>query len=369
MKTLWLVVSGNHEGKLWDFNLALVVVAVVICVFMLLFNVYLLVNYQHPDDKNQAYFPKFIVVFCLSNTVISILMLLADVANQQAYRHFIYTGFSNFMLPIKTLWLLVCTTGVVLVFFFVSFAMFYYEGDQDMYFPPCLTSISASSSNFVAQKMAHTHFFLHWIFGKRLLSALLWVGISVVVCGLALGILYKPSIPRPPIPSLSMPPAPAIILLTTFFPTSAQVPLEHVDLSALADRLYELLAPKLISLLETTLAPLLTYVKELSSKLSSFTPSQAITSFGCLDSVLPESRQGEMPSEVVVVPESAPAFAMDSRACSLYDSANTIAKKRKARSKAMMSVPPAQAKDSNDIPYYILHDCPISEPWMQYSKN
>ncbi|KAK8914617.1 hypothetical protein KSP39_PZI023461 [Platanthera zijinensis] len=246
-----------------------------------------------------------------------------------------------------------------------------------------------------------------------------------------------PSFPlsEPSIPSFSMPPAPAIVLPTTFSPTSAQAPLEHVDLSALADRLYELLAPKLTSLLETTLAPLLTHVKELSSELSSFSLSQAITSSGCLDSVLPESRQGEMPSEVVVVPESAPAFAMDLQSLlsvfdtvylrslpvphtedlskaivpisvcdpsqieaylklqekyiksidDLYDnpqssesdqfqtdsddSANAIAKKRKARSKAMMSVPPAQAKDSNDIPYYILHDCPISEPWMQYSKN
>ncbi|KAK8952132.1 hypothetical protein KSP39_PZI003057 [Platanthera zijinensis] len=51
------------------------------------------------------------------------------------------------------------------------------------------------------------------------------------------------------------------------------------------------------------------------------------------------------------------------------DSAGTIAKKRKARSKAMMRFPPAKVKDVNDIPYYILHDCQITEPWMQYSKN
>ncbi|KAK8958321.1 LIMR family protein [Platanthera guangdongensis] len=143
-----------------DFNLALVVVAVVVCVLVLLFNVYLLVNYQHPDDKNQAYFPKLVVVLGLSIAVISILMLPADVANRQACRHSIYNGSCNLTLPMKTLWLVVYITDAVFVFFFVPFAMFYYEGDQDK-------SV-----------------------GKRLLSALLWVGVSVVACGLALGILY-----------------------------------------------------------------------------------------------------------------------------------------------------------------------------------
>ncbi|PKU77060.1 LIMR family protein At5g01460 [Dendrobium catenatum] len=143
-----------------DFNLALVIVAVVVCVLVLLFNVYLLVNYQHPDDKNQAYFPKLVVVIGLSIAVISILMLPGDVANRQACRHAIYNGACNLTLPMKTLWLVVYITDAVLVFFFIPFAMFYYEGDMDK-------SV-----------------------GKRLLSAMLWVAVSVVVCALALGILY-----------------------------------------------------------------------------------------------------------------------------------------------------------------------------------
>ncbi|KAK8946581.1 hypothetical protein KSP39_PZI007275 [Platanthera zijinensis] len=51
------------------------------------------------------------------------------------------------------------------------------------------------------------------------------------------------------------------------------------------------------------------------------------------------------------------------------DSSITIARKRKARSKALKRVPPKRVKDDNDIPYYFLHDCPITEPWMQFSKN
>ncbi|KAG4922121.1 hypothetical protein JHK86_050934 [Glycine max] len=116
-----------------DFNLALVIVAVVVCVIVFLVNVYLLVNYQHPDDANQAYFPKFVVVLGLSVAAISILMLPADVANRQACRHAIYNGACSLTLPMKDLWLAVYILDAVLVFFVIPFAMFFYEGDQDKY--------------------------------------------------------------------------------------------------------------------------------------------------------------------------------------------------------------------------------------------
>ncbi|MED6167978.1 hypothetical protein PIB30_007645 [Stylosanthes scabra] len=143
-----------------DFNLALLIVAIVVCVIVFLVNVYLLVNYQHPDDKNQAYFPKFVVVLGLSVAAISILMLPADVANRQACRHAIYNGACNLTLPMKTLWLVVYILDAVLVFFVIPFAMFYYEGDQDK-------SV-----------------------GKRIRSALLWMVTTAIVCALILGILY-----------------------------------------------------------------------------------------------------------------------------------------------------------------------------------
>ncbi|XP_042481970.1 LIMR family protein At5g01460 [Macadamia integrifolia] len=143
-----------------DFNLALVIVAIVVCVLVFIFNVYLLVNYQHPDDANQAYFPKFVVVLGLSIAAISILMLPADVANRAACQHAIYNGACNLTLPMKTLWIIVYIVDAALVFFIIPFAMFYYEGDQDK-------SI-----------------------GKRIKSAVLWVGATAFVCALVLGILY-----------------------------------------------------------------------------------------------------------------------------------------------------------------------------------
>lgn len=143
-----------------DFNLALVIVAIVVCILVFLFNIYLLINYQHPDDANQAYFPKFVVVFGLSIAAISILMLPADVANRQACQHAIYNGACNLTLPMKQLWLAIYIVDAVLVFFVIPFAMFYYEGDQDK------------------------------TIGKRIKSAMCWVVTTAIVCALLLGILY-----------------------------------------------------------------------------------------------------------------------------------------------------------------------------------
>ncbi|XP_066358514.1 LIMR family protein Os06g0128200-like [Miscanthus floridulus] len=114
-----------------DFNVALVIVAAVVSVLVLLVSVYLLVNYQHPDDANQAYFPKLVVVLGLTVAVLSILMLPADVANRQACRKAVHNGACNLTLPMKTLWLVVYIVDAVFVFLVIPFAMFYYEGNQD----------------------------------------------------------------------------------------------------------------------------------------------------------------------------------------------------------------------------------------------
>ncbi|KAL4189097.1 hypothetical protein AMTRI_Chr08g205280 [Amborella trichopoda] len=143
-----------------DFNLALVIVAAVVCVLVFIFNVYLLINYQHPDDVNQAYFPKFIVVWGLSVAGISILMLPTDVANRHACKTSIYHRACNLTIPMKDLWLTIYVVDVILEFFVIPFAMFYYEGDQD--------------------KVERG-----W---KQVMSALMWVVVTAIVCGLVLGI-------------------------------------------------------------------------------------------------------------------------------------------------------------------------------------
>ncbi|KAH9615738.1 hypothetical protein KSS87_007502 [Heliosperma pusillum] len=103
---------------------------------------------------------EFVVVLGLSVSVISILMLPADVANRQACRHALYNGACHLTLPMKNLWLAVYIVVAFLVFFVIPFAIFYYEGDQDK------------------------------AVGKRVKSAMIWVGLTAVIVALVLGILY-----------------------------------------------------------------------------------------------------------------------------------------------------------------------------------
>ena len=43
-------------------DIALIVIAVVLSVLVLVVNIYILIHFQHPDDRNQAWFPKIVVV-------------------------------------------------------------------------------------------------------------------------------------------------------------------------------------------------------------------------------------------------------------------------------------------------------------------
>ena len=62
------------------------ILSTVVAFFVLLVvGVYLLINYQHPDDRNEAWLPKFVVLggFILAGA--TALLLPLDVANNEGY--------------------------------------------------------------------------------------------------------------------------------------------------------------------------------------------------------------------------------------------------------------------------------------------
>lgn len=63
----------------------MVIVAVVAFVLLAIVAVYLLINYQHPDDKNEAYFPKFITIVGIMLAGFTAFLLPMDVANNDGY--------------------------------------------------------------------------------------------------------------------------------------------------------------------------------------------------------------------------------------------------------------------------------------------
>lgn len=71
----------------------LIVVIVVAFVLLAIVGLYLVVKYQHPDDKNDAYIPKLVVLFGFVLAGWTVLMLPLDVANNDGYPGELQIGF------------------------------------------------------------------------------------------------------------------------------------------------------------------------------------------------------------------------------------------------------------------------------------
>jgi len=112
----------------------LIVGITLLIVMMLVINVYTLVYWQHPDDKNDSYFAKFVIVFGLQLSSMCVLMLPIDVANNggspncdaTAVASSIYCGGIDMLSVWETLFLALAFVFVV----FIPFCTFYYESDD-----------------------------------------------------------------------------------------------------------------------------------------------------------------------------------------------------------------------------------------------
>ena len=63
----------------------LILVIVVAFVILTIVGFYLVVKYQHPDDKNDAYIPKLVVWFGFVLSGATVFLLPLDVANNEGY--------------------------------------------------------------------------------------------------------------------------------------------------------------------------------------------------------------------------------------------------------------------------------------------
>lgn len=113
------------------FNWLLIFVAVVVAVVLLGACIYVLIHYQHPDDGNQAWVPKLLVVFGLWLAMVTVLLFPLDVANRAACAFGVAESACVFTLPMRQLWFAVFITNLVLTFFLIPFVMFFWEADSD----------------------------------------------------------------------------------------------------------------------------------------------------------------------------------------------------------------------------------------------
>lgn len=109
----------------------MIVVALVIIGLTLITSLYILVNYMHPDDKNQAWFPKIVVVCGLTLTMLTVLAFPLDIGNTRACDDNEVLSACDFTLPMDIVWFILFCVNCAFVFAVIPFTLFYYECDED----------------------------------------------------------------------------------------------------------------------------------------------------------------------------------------------------------------------------------------------
>lgn len=121
----------------------LAVITVVVAILVLLVSLYLVVHFQHPEDRNQAWLPKLVVLLGFSVAFWTILLFPLDVANQQACDFDVPLSSCSTM-PMKELWYAMYIANMAIVFIAVPFCIFYYEADSEWCVGvPCLRAACA----------------------------------------------------------------------------------------------------------------------------------------------------------------------------------------------------------------------------------
>mmetsp|Transcript_20192 Transcript_20192/g.42289 ORF Transcript_20192/g.42289 Transcript_20192/m.42289 type:complete len:528 (+) Transcript_20192:60-1643(+) len=109
----------------------LLCVTIIVIFILLAINIYLIVYFQHPDDKNESYFPKFLILIGFTIAECSILLLPLDVANKEGYAG--CDGYDTSVcggLDMTLLWEITYLAVLVYVVLLIPFAIFYYEADD-----------------------------------------------------------------------------------------------------------------------------------------------------------------------------------------------------------------------------------------------
>lgn len=111
----------------------LIIVSIIVILILFVLGVYFIVYYQHPDDHNESYFPKFVVLFGLVIAGCTVFLFPLDAANNGNYPG--CAGFDTKIcggLNMTALWNMVFWLIPIWVFFMIPFATFYYEADDGL---------------------------------------------------------------------------------------------------------------------------------------------------------------------------------------------------------------------------------------------
>ena len=120
-----LLLSGKKQNRF------LIVVVIVVTILVAIANLYVLINFQHPEDRNQAWFPKIIVISGLTIASGAILLLPLDVANRASCDASVSLSACETTLPMDEIWYSIYIITLVYVAILIPFTTFWYESDFD----------------------------------------------------------------------------------------------------------------------------------------------------------------------------------------------------------------------------------------------
>eukprot|EP00003_Mantamonas_plastica_P023177 TRINITY_DN410_c0_g1_i2.p1 TRINITY_DN410_c0_g1~~TRINITY_DN410_c0_g1_i2.p1 ORF type:complete len:484 (-),score=140.39 TRINITY_DN410_c0_g1_i2:44-1495(-) len=106
----------NPDNSWW-----FIIIIIIMFVLIVISCIYVLVYFQHEEDKNEAYFPKVVVVTGLTLAICNVLLLPLDIANTAEQ-----VGMS-----MGTLWQVVYMFIAFWVIVLIPFAIFFYESEEE----------------------------------------------------------------------------------------------------------------------------------------------------------------------------------------------------------------------------------------------
>lgn len=112
-------------------DIFLVFSAIIALGVLLVIGFYILVHFSHSDDKNDAYFPKFVVITGFVLAGCTVLLLPLDVANNEGYAG--CDGYNTKVcggLNMILLWEMFFVTVLIYLVVLIPFSVFFYEADD-----------------------------------------------------------------------------------------------------------------------------------------------------------------------------------------------------------------------------------------------
>lgn len=135
----------------------LIVVTVVAFLILLVASVYLVIHYQHPDDKNDAYFPKLVVIIGIMLAGATCLLLPLDVANNDGFAG--CDGYETSLcggLNMALFWDIFFWLIPIWCFLMIPFSSFYYEADDGMLMAGTSVNPDAKKKSRVLSALCYT---------------------------------------------------------------------------------------------------------------------------------------------------------------------------------------------------------------------